>query len=409
MAALSLVIVTAFSPILFADNWPCWRGPNYDGTSQEEDLPIRWSETENVHWRVAIDGVGHSSPIAWEDSIFLTYCNEAEQTRQLLRIDRETGKVLWDRRLAVSPIEEMHRDNTAASATPVTDGQNVYVVFVVDNSLQVQSVDFEGQVVWSRAVGGFAASHGFCTSLVLEADSIYLSGMQDGPDAFVTRLNKETGEVIWKVPRAKAIRSYSTPYLCNVRGTPAVLLSGGEQTIAYDRATGKTLWQIEGPGSKTVSSLVVSPEADIAYVCGGRDKQFFAIDLQNVNRASVDSPQIVWSAKKSIPYMTSPLLTRGKLHILSDEGVYSCYEPKTGELIHQHRAVGPVKASMVANPLHIYITESSGRTTVINNSSEWKVVSENSLGEPVVASPAISNGDIILRGERHLYLVRHRN
>jgi outer membrane protein assembly factor BamB len=186
-----------------------------------------------------------------------------------------------------------------------------------------------------------------------------------------------------------------------------VLLSGAEQTIAYDRATGKTLWEIEGPGSKTVSSLVVSSADDIAYVCGGRDQQFFAIDLQNVNLASADSPQIVWSARKGIPYMTSPLLTGGKLHVLSDEGIYSCFDSKTGKLLWQRRAVGAVKASMVANQQHIYITESSGRTTVINNGSEWDVVSENELGEPVVASPAISNGDVILRGERHLYLIRN--
>jgi outer membrane protein assembly factor BamB len=324
-----------------------------------------------------------------------------------MRIDRETGRIVWDRQIAVSPIEPMHRDNTAASATPATDGKNVYVVFVVDNSLQVQSVDFDGKVVWTKTVGGFAASHGFCTSLVLQADSIYLSGLQDGPDAFVARMKKDTGEVVWKVPRSKAIRSYSTPYLCNVRGTPAVLLSGAEQTIAYDRATGKTLWEIEGPGSKTVSSLVINSEDDMAYVCGGRDNQFFAIDLQNVNRASADSPQIVWSARKGIPYMTSPLLTLGRLHILSDEGVYSCFDPKTGELLLQRRVVGAVKASMVANQQYIYITESSGRTTVINNGSEWNVVSENDLGEPVVASPAISNGDLIIRGEQHLYLIRN--
>lgn len=392
---------------LQADNWPCWRGPNYDGLSPEENIPVRWSHSENVHWRIAIDGVGHSSPIVWENSIFLTSCNETNQSRHLCRVDRETGQIVWNRQLAHSPIEQMHRDNSAASATPVTDGKNVYVVFVVDDSLEVQAVDFDGHVVWSKRIGSFSASHGFCTSLVLAADSIYLSGLQDGNDAFVARLQKDTGEVEWKVPRSKAIRSYSTPYLCNVRGTPAVLLSGAEQTIAYDRASGKTIWAIDGPGSKTVSSIVVSLENDIAYVCGGRDNQFFAIDLQNVNRASQDSPQIVWSASKGIPYMTSPLLTGQWLHILSDEGIYSRYDAKTGQLHSQRRAVGAVKASMVASPKHIYITQSNGRTTVIDNQLNWQVVSENDIGETVVASPAISDGDFIIRSEQHLYLIRN--
>jgi outer membrane protein assembly factor BamB len=210
------------------------------------------------------------------------------------------------------------------------------------------------------------------------------------------------------VSRTKSVRSYSTPCLCQVRGTPALLLSGAEQTIAYDRTTGKVLWEIDGPASKTVSSVVVSTELDMAYVCGGRDKQFFAIDLQNLNQSTTDSPKVAWSAKKGIPYMTSPLLTKGKLHVLSDEGIYSCFHPKTGELLSQHRAVGEVKASMVANQQHIYITETCGRTTVISNDKDWKLISENDLGESVVASPAISNGDIIVRGEQHLFLIRNK-
>ena len=393
-------------PMVHADNWPCWRGPRYDGSVNEEDIPTRWSSTENIYWRVPVPGVGHSSPIVWDDAVFLTTCNLESRSRELLRIDRQSGKVLWSRKIAVAPIEPMHRDNTPASATPVTDGQHVYVVFAVDGKLLLAAVNFDGQIVWSNPVGDFEASHGFCTNLVLDDDKIYLSGLQDGQDAFVACLRKDTGEVAWKVPRSKKIRSYSTPMLCSIRGTAAVLLSGAEQTIAYDRANGKTLWEIDGPGSKTVSSLVISPEHDMAYVCGGRDNLFFAIDLQNVNRASESSPKIAWSAKRGIPYMTSPLLAHGKLHVLSDEGVYSCFEPKSGRLLNQHRAVGNVRSSMVANRKNIYITEESGRTTVVNAESEWSVVAENDLGEGVVASPAISNGDIFIRGEKHLFLIR---
>lgn len=406
IAILAFWLILVHQPCLLADNWPSWRGPSYDGISKEEQVPISWNHSENILWRVAIPGSGHSSPIVWDDAIFLTTCDLAKHSRQLMRLERDTGRIMWVRDVAVSPLEQMHHDNSPASATPATDGKAIFVVFAVDHSLLVSAIDFNGNAVWSRTVGSFAASHGFCTSLVLQADSLFLSGLQDGPDAFVACLNKNTGEIVWKVQRSKAVRSYSTPCLCKVRGIQAVLLSGAEQTIAYDQATGQTIWEIEGPASKTVSSLVVNANDDLAYVCGGRDKQFFAIDLQNVNQSSVNSPQIAWSTRKGIPYMTSPLLARGRLHVLSDDGIYSCFNPKTGDLLYQRRAVGAVKASMVATAKHIYITELSGRTTVIDDSSQWKIVSENEVGEPIVASPAISNGDLILRSEHHLFLIR---
>lgn len=392
---------------LRADNWPCWRGPRGDGTTTENNLPIQWSSTEHVYWKTPIAGVGHSSPIVWNDAIFVTTCNLQSQTRRLIRVNRENGTVVWDRQISVAPIEEMHRDNTPASATPVTDGTNVYVVFAVHNSLLITAVDFHGEVVWSKAVGSFEASHGFCTSLVLDENKLFLSGLQDGPDAFVACLDKTSGDVLWKVPRTKQVRSYSTPCLCRIRGVDAILLSGAEQTIAYERSTGKTIWEIDGPGSKTVSSIVVCNDTDLAYVCGGRDNMFLAIDLQNKNQASPDSPKVVWTAKKGVPYMTSPLLTQGTLHVLSDEGVYSCYDPKSGKQLMQRRAVGPIRSSMIANDNYIYITEVSGKTTVIQNNAGWKVVAENELGERIVASPAVSNGEIIFRGEQHLFLIRN--
>ncbi len=413
---LAIVWTALLMSVVRADNWPGWRGPQQNGLSTEVSLPLSWSKTENIHWKIPLPGVGHSSPIVWENDIFVTTSAPDDLSRRVLRIDRESGRVIWNRVVAVAPLEEMHRDNSSASTTPVTDGKFVYVSFCVDGRLLVAALTFDGEVVWQIYPGTFASLHGYCTSLVLDGNRLFLSGLQDGDDAFVAALDSATGNPIWKTSRGRKVRSFSTPFLCDIDQQPALLLSGAEQTVAYERSSGKVLFVIDGPASKTVSSIVACAECQLAFVCGGRDNQFFAIKLcpsgDQVETAgggieSRDSAsRIAWRASKGIPYMNSPLASHGLLHVLSDEGVYRCYRAATGELLNERRAVGPLKASMVATPNHIFITELNGRTTVIANEAAYNVVATNDLDEEVVASPAISNGDFILRTRDHLWLVR---
>lgn len=403
---MSLMLVSSAPQQLRAENWPGWRGPTRDGHTTERSLPVRWSETENVLWKVPIAGSGHSSPIVWGEAVFITTCYTDTQSRRLLKFDRDTGKLLWDREIAVSPIEEMHRDNSPASATPVTDGKLVYVVFCVNAGLEVSAIDFAGEKVWTKRVGAFEASHGFCSNLVLDGDRIFLSGLQDGPDAFVAALDKHSGEVVWKVPRTKQVRSYSTPLLCSIHNRPALLLSGAEQTVAYERSTGQTIWEIDGPGSKTVSSIVACEQCDLAFVCGGRDNQFFAIGMNSHQSTAPSPPTIAWKAIKGIPYMTSPLLSKGRLHILSDEGIYRCYDPASGRVLKELRAVGSLQSSMIASEDYIYITETSGRTTVIKNDENWTVVAKNDLNERIVSSLAASQGSLFIRTGESLIALR---
>lgn len=371
-------------------------------------MPLNWNKDHNIHWKIGIPGVGYSSPIIWDNSIFLTTCVLEDETRHLLKIDRETGKIVWNRVVATSPIEKMHRDNTAASATPCTDGRLVYVTFIVQGQLRVAAYDFEGQQTWERSLGGFESVHGFSTSLVLDENRLIISGLQDGPDAFVAALDKTSGETIWRVPRPRQIRSFSSPFLCRIAGKSLIILSGAEQTIAYESATGTTVWAVAGPAEKTVSSLVYCPEAKLAFAAGGRDNALLAVSLDPERAPGSNSePQIVWRVNQGIPYMTSPLVSHGKLHVLSDEGIYRCYDSKTGKVLKLLRAVGQVRSSMVATEDRIYVTEQSGRTTVVANNEEWDVLAVNDLDEDVLASIAISNGDIVIRTVENLFLIRH--
>lgn len=399
---LTLVIVTLLSGAAVAQDWPCWRGPSANGLSTGNP-PIHWDDEKNVAWKTPIPGVGHSSPIVSGSRIFVTSCIAESEQRVLLCVDRQSGSVLWKKTVAVCPLETMHRDNTPASSTPVTDGETVFVTFAVDDKIQVAAYTCDGEKSWEVFPGRFESRHGYCTSLILDGDRLFVSGLQDGPDAFVAALDKSTGETLWKTPRRDKVRSFSSPLLCKVGERDALLLSGANQTVAYGRSDGRILWQIDGPAEKTVSSVVVCPETNLAFVCGGRDKQFMAVSL---DAGESEKPSIAWSSARGIPYMTSPLTDGSLLHILSDEGVYRCYDCQTGKVLNALRPVGPIRASMVATTDHIFVTEKNGKTTVIENNSDWKVVAENEIGEQVLASAAIAGNDFIIRSTAHLFLIR---
>lgn len=405
LCILIVISATLIAKECNADNWPGWRGPTGDGISKESEVPLTWSSTENVAWKTPIPGVGHSSPIVWDDAIIVTSAVESDLSRRVIRLDRDTGAVRWNKQVGVGPFEEMHRDNTPASATPVTDGKHIYVAFCLDGKLQLTSLTLDGEIAWQIDVATFESRHGFCTGLILDEDRLLVSGLQDGPDSCIAAFNKTTGEQIWRTRRPRAIRSFSSPCLCAIDGQPAMIVSGAEQTIAYNRLTGKPLWQVDGPAEKTVSSVVCSETLNLAFVAGGRDNRLIAVRLgRDVDDANSD--RLIWSTTKGIPYMTSPLLSHDLLHVLSDEGVYHCYDAATGTILRRRRTTGAIRASMVATESRIYITDIEGRTTVLANNGDWNVLAVNHLEGTVLASPAISDGDIIIRTDKDVYMVR---
>jgi outer membrane protein assembly factor BamB len=407
MTSRSFVLVSAWlctigvSNLVRADDWPGWRGPLGNGISLESSAPLSWSPTKNIAWKCPIPGVGLSSPIVVNDHVFVTTGKISDGSRHILCLDRNTGNVRWDVIAFRGPPGEMHRFNTTASSTPVSDGEQVFAVFNDDTGLHVFALDMEGQVLWSRQVGTFHSSHGFAASPILHADGVIVNGQQDG-EAFVVKLDRRTGEEKWRYHPDVNIRSFSTPVLTVHEGIEQLILSGSFRTVGIDPNNGQPLWRVEGPSQKFVSTPSVG--LGMVFSFGGSpEKKALAVRLGG--QGDVSATHVAWRLERAMPYVPTPLLLGDNLHIVNDQGVYLCLDARTGRTLHMSRRFGPTYSSPISVAGRVYLFEDSGMCTVIGDGTEFNELSRNALGEPVQTTPAISNGQLFVRGQFHLYCI----
>jgi len=396
IAVLILVSLPDFA--VRGEDWPGWRGPRGDGTSRETNVPLHWSATENVIWKTPIPGTGRSSPIVKGRHVFVTTGDAADESRRVLCLDRASGELLWNVSVHQGSGGTMHRLNSTASSTPAADEARVYAVFVDDLGMRIAAVDFSGQVVWSVSPGSFASQHGFAASPVLYGEGVIVNGQQDG-EAFVVLLNRATGAEIWRYQPKINLRSFSTPVLIQHDGEDQMILAGSSQTVALDPRTGMTLWFAQGPSEKFVSTPAVGHGLVFSFG-GSPSKRAMAIKLGG--NGDVLNTHVAWRHERSMPYVPSPLLAGEYLHVISDDGIYSCLDPKTGDVRHTGRKLGPVSSSPVTAAGKIYFFEDSGKCTVIENGAAFGEIASNEIGEAVYATPAISSGSLFVRTERHL-------
>lgn len=394
------VLAAGLLPVAAAgDHWPAWRGPHGNGHTSESVVPWEWS-AESAHWKTPIPGVGHSSPVVFDDQVFLTSSGVRQpDDRCLICVDAVTGDVLWIREIYRSPVEPMHRLNSPASSTPAVDESRVYVTFAENGYVGVAAVSRSGEIEWTTRPGSFESRHGFHSCPVLWNDFVLVNGEQDGSDAFVAALDRATGDIVWKTARSQTIRSFVAPLVLPVGGTTQVVLSGSGETVAWDAMSGREIWKVTGPAEKTVSSMLT--DGHTVFVPGGRDNLLLAIDPTGVG--DVTDTHIRWSATKGIPYVPSPLLSDGRLHIVSDEGIYCCYDAESGELQKQVRLASRTSSSLLGVAGTVWVTDDSGTTYIVSGDGSGHVLQKNELGEPVYASLAIAGGRLFIRSEEHLF------
>lgn len=412
------------APAASAENWPGWRGPRGDGTSLERHVPVRWDgETgENIRWQVEVPGDGHSSPVVWEDRVFLTSCLEESQERVLLCLSRDDGRTLWQRTVLRAPLETLHHLNSRASSTPATDGETVYVTFLeVDGTLVpapnvgtprnitpgvmvAAAYDLDGNRRWLTRVGEFVSAHGFCTCPVLYQNLVILNGDHDGA-SYLAALDARTGEVVWKVPRAHGIRSYVTPLVREAAGRTQLVLSGSQHVASYDPLDGSLLWKVEGPTEQFVASMVFDGER---FILAGGYPDYHVMAVKPDGTGDVSGSHVAWHSTEARCYVPSPVLVGGRLVVANDEGIAHCFDAANGEHVWRARLGRHYSASLVAAGGLAYLLDDDGRTTVVRPADTPEIVAENRLNEFCCASPAISGGAVFIRTERRLFCIAER-
>ena len=401
---ISLVVLALAAPV-WAEDWPGWRGPRGDGTSSEANVPVRWSATENVGWKVPIPGKGYSSPIVWGDRVFLTTCLEDQKNRVLLALDRGSGKGLWERVVLTAPLEKKNPLNSYASSTPATDGNHVWVTFLEFPNVQVVCYDVEGKEVWRRSPGKLYSIHGFCSSVLLYKDMVIVSADQDatGADrAYIVALDKATGKERWRIDRPNRVRSYCPPVIFQAAGKPQMVLSGSKCVASYDPDTGKQYWIIDGPTEQFVASLVFTD--DVFMVTGGYPT-LHILGIRPDGQGNVTSTHVLWHERKTPAYVPSPIAAGKSFFVVSDEGQTSCIEARTGKRVWQEKLGRHHRPSPVSAGGNLYFLDDDGATFVVKAAEKFELLARNALGEECNASPAVSRGQFFIRTVKNLYCI----
>jgi len=406
--------------------WPQWRGPLATGVAPFGDPPVSWSETENVRFKIALPGKGHSSPIVWGERIFLTtavpvgdplpprYAEVPGAHDNLpithryelvvLAVSRRDGTILWQRTVRrLLPHEMGHFTASLASASPVTDGDGLYVSF---GSGGIYALDLDGEIRWHKDLGRMHTkhAHGEGSSPALYEGTLIVNWDHEG-DSFLVAFDAASGEERWRVPRPEPT-SWATPIVVEVEGKPQVIVSGTERVRGYDLASGAVIWACGGMSGNVVASPVAAD--GMVFAGSSYEKQaMLAIRLAGARGELTGGEHVAWSRRKGTPYVPSPLLYDGSLYFLRHyQGILTRVEAASGvERGGPYRLPGirSVYASPVAAAGRIYVTDRQGTTLVLSHEDEPRVLALNRLDDHVNASAAIAGRDLYLRGERFLY------
>ncbi len=390
-----------------AENWPIWRGAQGDGSSAEKNVPVKWSETENVLWKTPLNGNGHASPIIWGNRVFTEVADVEKEERHLICLSADNGKTLWRSRVLQSPLEKKHRLNSWASSTPATDGKLVYVAFLDREDMVVAAYDFNGRQQWLVRPGVFSSRHGFCSSPILWNDKVIVNGDHDG-ESYIVALDHTNGKTLWKTRRPNKTRSYCVPIIRRLSGRNQMILSGDQSVASYDPDNGKVHWYLNGPTEQYVASLVYNPGADLLFMTGGFPEHH-VMGIRHDGKGIIKEAQIAWHHTRAswTSYVPSPISEGKYFLVVSDTGYACCFDAKSGELQWQEK-VGSHHASLVSANGLVYFLSDKGETRVVRPGPEYKLVAENQLADKFFASPAISGGRILLRGENALYCIGNK-
>jgi outer membrane protein assembly factor BamB len=423
------------------DGWPQWRGPDWNGIARG-DAPLKWSDSEHIKWKAEIPGRGHSSPVVWGDRIFLTTSvptgvpttppapaadaapqgrrggfgargPQSEQKLVLMCLDRKTGKLLWERAAKVAtPHEGYHPQyGSFASNSPVTDGKHVIAFF---GSRGVYCYDLDGNKVWEKDFGlqlKMYNTFGEGAWPTLEGNTLLLLFDHEG-ESFLVALDKATGKEKWRVARNDGNTNWSGPVVISYQSPSGpkkqIIVSATKKVHAYEFETGKPIWEVAGLGQNTIPAPV--SDGQMVWVMSGfRNPNLLAVKLGREGDLT-GTDAIAWQNQRGNSYTPSPVLAEGKLYVLTDSGMLSCFDAKTGTPFYQQQRLPKpynFKASPVAANGKLYLASEEGDVIVVKMGEKYEVLATNTLeSQTFIGTPAIVDGEIYLRGQNTLYCIQ---
>lgn len=414
---LAVLIVAVYPGLCFSD-WPDWRGPDQNGRSDAADLPLTWSATENIAWKSEIHGSGYSTPVVLGDQIWLTTATDDGTQLYAVCLSLATGKIVHDL-LILEPAkpERVNPLNSYATPSAVLEEGRAYVHFGTYGTAAIDSKT--GEILWKRTDINVNHLQGPAASPVLFEDLLIVS--LEGVDAQYTEaLDKKTGETVWRTDRPRDVydnidpkffyfaKAYVTPIIVEVDGKPQLVSNGSQVVNGYDPYTGEEIWRVVYDDDNTIARVVYGQ--GLFFVnCGGLPSRARLLAIREGGSGDVTDSHVVWDIKEGVGLEPSPVLADDLLYMVSESGVLTCLDAKTGEAVWSNRLRGKFGSSLVYGAGRVYLTTDKGLTTVVEHGRTYRVLAENDLGEERSwASMAVAGDSLLIRGATHLYRIQEQ-
>ncbi len=429
------------SAVTVAQNWPSFRGANASGVADGANkTPTTWDaeKSQNILWRTAIPGFSHASPIVWGNRVFVITAissdpksgfnakdrgiglasDDAKHTWRIYSLDKQTGRVLWEKTAYEGvPRAKRHVKATQANSTPVTDGRYVVALF---GSEGLDCYDMNGKLLWKKDLGVLnpglwddpTSSWGHASSPIIYRDLVIVQA--DGhKQSFIAAFHLKDGRAAWRVERSE-ITSWATPTILEIKGRAELIANGGRYIRGYDPLTGKEVWRFSDNDTQVKMQAPLVAHG-LIYITGGyppgRPMYAFrpgaAGDI-SLKKGDESNEFIAWHNIKGSPYTPTPIIYGDLLYTCSDHGVFSAYDARTGQLVYQERLPSGFSASPVAADGKLYLASQDGEVFVVRAGRKFELLATNPMGQALMATPAISGGMLIVRGEKHVYAIGER-